>query len=94
MGRVWAELRRLLGERRLRPRAFRLLRDSAIEPSARTGTTVYELIEWDHGCAAGDTEAFGLDCISVTLRPDGQPPFFVVPVRGLAAYGRSPRYGQ
>lgn len=74
---------RLLRGGPARPRAYRLLRDSEIEPSARAGTVVYGLMGWDHGCAAADAKAMGSPCRSVTLRPDGQPPFFVVPVQDL-----------
>lgn len=75
---------RLLRRGPARPRAYRFLSDSEIEPGARTGTVVYELTGWNHGCASSDTKATGYPCRSVSLRPDGHPPYFVVPVQDLA----------
>ncbi|GJE08426.1 hypothetical protein AOPFMNJM_3763 [Methylobacterium jeotgali] len=81
-------IRRMLGGHPWRPRAYRMVRDSEIEPGATAGTVVYELAGWDVGCAAADTQALGTECLSVTLKPDGSPPFFVVPVRDLSACAR------
>jgi len=57
--------------------------DSKIEPKAVAGTTVYNLFGWDYGCANDDTRGTGVEHISVTLSPDGDYPFFTVPMRDL-----------
>jgi hypothetical protein len=57
-----------------------MLRDSKLEPRATAGTIVYTLRLFDYGSAADDTVLLGKPYISVTLDPDGDYPFFTVPV--------------
>lgn len=59
--------------------AFKALKDSALEPRAKAGTTVYVCRGPDYGCARDDEKATGLEHISVTLKPDGDYPFFTMP---------------
>lgn len=60
-----------------------LLRDSQADPAVKAGSKVYELVLPDFGCAVTDAQTFGQPCLSVTLRADGEYPFFVVPVADL-----------
>lgn len=60
-----------------------MLNDSKIEPDAKAGTVVYPLIYYDYGSANDDMRAFGYECKSMTLREDGNYPYFVVPMHNL-----------
>lgn len=61
------------------PQAFKMLTDSAIEPEAKAGTTVYSCSKHDFGCASDDTRITGVQHKSFTLREDGGYPFFTHP---------------
>jgi hypothetical protein len=47
------------------------------------GTIVYEIRGHDYGLASNDTHATGIEHISVTLKADGDYPFFTVPLEDL-----------
>jgi hypothetical protein len=57
---------------------YRMLVDSALEPQAVAGATVYECTQYDYGLASDDTRATGHQHISVTLNADGKGPSFTV----------------
>jgi hypothetical protein len=61
------------------PTAYEIQSDSELEPAATKGTTVYECVAHDYGCASDDTRITGVPHISVTLKPDGGYPFFTHP---------------
>jgi len=62
---------------------YRMLKDSSIDKSVKAGATVYDCKGWDYGCSNDDTRGTGIEHTSVTLDPDGNYPFFTVPVRDL-----------
>lgn len=62
---------------------YRMLKDSEIEPKAIRGMIVYDCKSWDYGCAHDDTRVTGIEHISVTLKADGDYPFFTVPVNAI-----------
>lgn len=49
----------------------------------KAGTKVYDCHGYDYGCARDDTEFTGLQHQSVTLKEDGDYPFFSVPTAHL-----------
>lgn len=57
------------------------LKEAAHEHPA--GTIVYECAGYDYGCARDDTMYTGILHRSMTLSPDGEYPFFTVPVKNL-----------
>lgn len=59
--------------------AFRIKKDSKLEPKATAGTTVYSPRGWDYGLANDDTRATGVEHVSVTLNSEGDPPSFTIP---------------
>ena len=62
---------------------YRLLNDSNLEPAAKAGSIVYQLKGWDYGSANDYIRAFGYEFQSVTLKEDGDYPFFVVRKKDL-----------
>lgn len=62
------------------PRKFELLSNSSIESEARQGTIVYECAKHDYGTASDDSRITGTEHISVSLKEDGDYPFFTHPV--------------
>jgi hypothetical protein len=62
---------------------YRLLKDSVINPDVIAGTSVYECLEEDFGCAKAESEFTGRPHISVTLDASGGYPCFVVPAEDL-----------
>jgi hypothetical protein len=69
--------------KRWSPKAYRMLRDSKLEPRATAGTAVYEQAGYDYGLSSDDTRITGIEHISVTLNEDGDYPGFTVPVHDL-----------
>jgi len=69
--------------RKFTPQAFVLLTDSGIEPTAKKGATVYKCAKADYGCADLDTRMTGIQHISVSLKPDGDYPFFTHALKDL-----------
>lgn len=63
--------------------AYKLLRDSKLEPTAKAGTLVYDCAGYDYGTANDDTRMTGVVHKSVTLDPGGDYPFFTVPASDL-----------
>lgn len=61
---------------------FVMLEDSTLNET-RKGTIVYSAKGYDYGCASEDTKHTGVEHISVTLKPDGDYPFFTVPLQKL-----------
>lgn len=61
-------------------RSYIMLHDSKIEPSVLAGTIVYDTAKYDYGLARDDTYFTGVEHMSVSLNPDGDYPFFTVPV--------------
>jgi hypothetical protein len=72
-------------------KAFIMRRDSVLEPRAKKGTTVYECSRFDYGIARDDYFGSGVPHLSVTLDPNGDYPFFTVPMRDLEAVGAPKR---
>lgn len=66
---------------------YTMLRDSTINPDVKAGATVYDCARHDYGLARDDSRHFGIDHMSVTLDPNGDYPFFTVPVRDLKPEG-------
>jgi hypothetical protein len=66
-------------------KAYRMKADRVLggELKARTGDTVYPCTGWDYGCANDDTAVTGIEHTSVTLKPNGDYPFFTVPKQDL-----------
>lgn len=58
---------------------YKMLKDSKLEPRAKTGCTVYSCAHSDYGMADDDTCMSGVVHVSVTLNSDGSYPFFTVP---------------
>lgn len=42
------------------------------------GTVCYPCKGYDYGCSSDDTDITGVEHISVTLKPDGDYPFFTI----------------
>lgn len=66
-----------------KPKAYKMLRDSTVNPSVKAGDSVYDIKGWDYGCANDDTRMTGVEHTSVTLKDDGDYPFFTVLKRDL-----------
>ncbi len=64
-------------------KSYKVIKDSDLEPLAVAGTTVYDSMYADYGCANDDTRYTGIEHISVTLKSDGGYPFFTIPLRDL-----------
>lgn len=62
---------------------YRLRNDSITNPAVKAGSIVYDLTRWDYGCSSDDTRAFKEKWNAVTLKEDGDYPFFTVPGRDL-----------
>lgn len=60
-------------------RAYVLKEDAKTEPKAKAGAIVYDFIGDNFGTRRDDTRTFGVEYVSVTLRPDGGGFFFNVP---------------
>lgn len=58
---------------------YRMLKDSSLEPQAAAGTVVYSCANHDYGLASDDSRLTGKPHRSVTLKSDGDYPFFTVP---------------
>lgn len=65
------------------PQAYEMLSDSNIGEGIKKGTTVYECVRHDYGCASDDTRITGVEHISVTVNDDGDYPFFTHPLNKL-----------
>lgn len=63
--------------------AYRVLKDSVLNSTARAGTIVYAGRGYDYGLASDDTRATGIEHVSVTLKRSGDYPTFTVPLRDL-----------
>ena len=63
--------------------AYKLLKDSDLQPDAKAGSTVYSIRGWDYGLASDDTRATAIHHTSVTLDPDGGYPSFTIPTNHL-----------
>lgn len=62
---------------------YRLLEDPDNSSIAHAGDMVYDCKMCDYGSASTDSVMFKEPYISVTLDPEGDYPFFTVPVRQL-----------
>jgi hypothetical protein len=60
--------------------SYKLLRDRF---DHLAGITVYRCSQHDYGLARDDTNDTGLEHVSVSLKEDGDYPFFTVPRRDL-----------
>ncbi|MNO13135.1 hypothetical protein D3C76_27610 [compost metagenome] len=58
------------------PVKYRLLKDSTIEPTAKAGTFAYACTKYDYGSASVDTHITGRKHVSLSLKEDGDYPFF------------------
>lgn len=63
--------------------AYRILKDSGLCKEAVAGTIVFRQSGYDYGLARDDTEATGIEHISVTLKRSGGYPGFTIPLRDL-----------
>ena len=63
--------------------AYILTTDSKVEPTAKAGTVVYPCRKPDYGLASYDARMLGVPCRAMTLSPDGDYPFFVVPCHDM-----------
>lgn len=52
-------------------------------PDAEVGCTVYEYTGCTYGLVSEDTHMTGIEHIAVTLKSDGDTPFFTAPIRSL-----------
>lgn len=57
------------------------------------GSIVFGCRGWDYGCANEDTRGLGIEHISVTLKEDGDYPFFTIPKRLLDLASEDPTHG-
>lgn len=63
---------------------YKLLSDGRLNtPETKAGATVYESAKYDYGLASDDTRYTGVDHVSVTLKEDGDYPFFTHPLHLL-----------
>jgi len=44
---------------------------------------VFKCLKSDYGCASDDTNMYGVMYIAVTFKPDGDYPFFTIPLKDL-----------
>lgn len=65
------------------PQAYKVLKDSKLNPEAKAGTIVYRQSGHDYGLSSDDTRATGVEHISVTLKRSGGYPGFTIPRRDL-----------
>lgn len=49
----------------------------------KAGTTCYKCVKFDYGMANDDTRMTGINHVTMTLREDGDYPYFTVPVPDL-----------
>jgi hypothetical protein len=64
-------------------RKYELLVDSTIEAQAKKGTIAYKSAKHDYGLAGDDTRITGVEHISLSLKEDGDYPFFTHPLHLL-----------
>lgn len=76
-------------------KAYRLLKDRELGGTVygRAGDMVHALRGWDYGLAGDDTRLTGTLHVSVTHDPDGDYPFFTVPVSDLEETEAQPTKG-
>lgn len=69
----------------MKVKKYRVLRDRFMGGTmyAAAGEIVYAAAKHDGGCANDDTRVFGHEHVSVSLKSDGDYPFFTIPVRDL-----------
>jgi hypothetical protein len=65
------------------PKAFRVLKDSALCKEAVAGSIVFRQSGYDYGLASDDTRTTGVKHISVTLKRSGDYPGFTIPLCDL-----------
>lgn len=65
------------------PQKYEMLVDSDLEPLAKKGTIVYDCLKNDYGLSNDDTRMTGIVHVSVTLKSDGNYPYFTVPYKHL-----------
>jgi hypothetical protein len=63
--------------------AWRVLKDSEIEPAAVAGATVFDCVVPDYGAANQDSRRTGIRHVAVTFDPAGGYPYFTIPERDL-----------
>lgn len=68
-------------------RKYEVLVDSRLEPNAKAGTIVYDLVGIDYGMADMDSNATGIEHVPVTLNEKGEYPFFTIPKAHLKVIG-------
>lgn len=81
MSKIHAEITSYIKNRfwkplRMNQKSYTLLRDRF---EHKAGTVVYACSKHDYGLARDDTNDTGEDHRSVSLKPDGDYPFFTVP---------------
>lgn len=64
-------------------RKYLLLTDSTIEPAAKKDMFAYACAGCDYGLASDDTRITGVEHRSLSLKEDGDYPFFTHPVHLL-----------
>jgi hypothetical protein len=63
--------------------AYLVLRADRASSLVEVGATVYRFEMPDYGCAADDTRLLGFEHVAVTFDPDGDYPFFTIPLADL-----------
>jgi hypothetical protein len=59
---------------------YRALKQSKLEKKANPGTIIYACEMPDYGCASLASKQHGIKHRSFTLKPDGDYPFFTMPL--------------
>jgi hypothetical protein len=68
---------------------YRIVRADRAASPVNVGDTVWYCRGHDYGCANDDSRATGIHHVSVTLKSDGDYPFFTIPREDIAELGKS-----
>lgn len=60
-------------------RSYTVKRADRAASAVQVGDVVYDCKSHDYGCANDDTRLTGIEHVSVTLKEDGDYPFFTIP---------------
>ena len=64
---------------------FAIVKASRASAPVREGDIVFKCVKFDYGCASDDTRSTGTPYVSVTADPQGDYPFFTIPLEDLKA---------
>lgn len=62
---------------------FKVISNKGANGKVNAGDTVYQAAMHDYGLARDDTNATGIEHVSVSLKADGDYPLFTIPARNL-----------